>query len=161
MTLKTCNLRLVVLSSWGTSLLIKSTECLSYHSRRRKICVDRLAEVDAAFCHLKPKANSRASLSWWIDGIKCMWQHSIYSLFHHLAGARSTPIYFPVPQFLFHLAVTDGDQLCLLWGGRRGRKRRKKKKSLLQHTFSWAIKHDWTFHVPIRGIRNRQIASAP
>lgn len=39
--------------------------------------------------------------------------------------------------------------------------RKKKDKSFLQHTVSWAIKDDWTFHVSIWKMKNRQIASAP
>lgn len=37
----------------------------------------------ATLLHIKFKANVRACLSWWIDGIKSMWQHSVYRLFHH------------------------------------------------------------------------------
>lgn len=40
-------------------------------------------------------------------------------------------------------------------------KEKKKDKSFLQHTVSWAIKDDWTFHVSIWKMKNRQIASAP
>lgn len=40
-------------------------------------------------------------------------------------------------------------------------KKKKREKSLLQYALSWAIKDDWTFHVPIWRMKTRQIASAP
>ena len=68
--------------------------------------------------------------------------------------AHSALIYFPVPQSLFHLAVTDG--ACVIKRRRKeeeeeeeeeeGEEKKNNLKSLLPYTLSWAIKYDWTFH---------------
>lgn len=91
-----------------------------------------------------------------------MWQHSTYSLFHHLAERTQPSSIFlcPNPCFTWQWLMEFSCASCEKEDERR-KKKKKREKSLLQYALSWAIKDDWTFHVPIWRMKTRQIASAP
>lgn len=66
---------MILRTSFAAAVLaIDSICCLSYHSWRREMSVDRLAEVDAP-----SKANSEAGHSWSTDGITNAYDSAAYT----------------------------------------------------------------------------------
>lgn len=105
---------------------IKSTGRLSRHGRRCKIQGDRLVKTDAAICHFKLIVDSRSSPSRRIDKIKRVRQLGRrMQLVSSSRGesALNSHLFSPRAESSSHLAATDGVQLRLWRGRRRGKEK--------------------------------------
>lgn len=142
---------MILRTSFAAAVLaIDSICCLSYHSWRREMSVDRLAEVDAP-----SKANSEAGHSWSTDGITNAYDSAAYTAcFIIWQSALNTHLFSCAP-----VLVSPGSEW---WRSAEFLEEKEKKlESVLQYTLSWAWQDDSTFHVPIWGMKSRKIAWAP